>query len=182
MTKHHMIIPDGYNIGRDELVRQSQQNKDGITYVFPFPFPRHLAYADPLHSSPISTFMFKKYQTKVDYITGLMQPGIEGVNHEIATDGKVALLTIKILSSDDKALLKAKRKAVAQQKQTVERITVSGTPAEAAAAAGTQTDKAKAQAQAEAGAAAAKSANQRRKRLSFAKLGHRDRPVATAVA
>ncbi|PWN37368.1 uncharacterized protein FA14DRAFT_115623, partial [Meira miltonrushii] len=71
VTKHHMIVPDGYNIGRDDLVQQSQQNKNGIT-----------------------SFMFRKYQTKVDYLTGLIQPGTKGINHDIATDGRVALLTI----------------------------------------------------------------------------------------
>lgn len=33
VTKHHMIVPNGYNIGRDDLVQQSQKNKNGITYV-----------------------------------------------------------------------------------------------------------------------------------------------------
>lgn len=66
--------------------------------------------------------MFRKYQTKVEYLTGLIEPGTTGINHNIATDGRVALLTIKLLSKDDKALLKAK-------KQSAQQILVSGTPA-----------------------------------------------------
>lgn len=31
VSKHHMIIPDGYNIGRDWVVQQSQRNKNGVT-------------------------------------------------------------------------------------------------------------------------------------------------------
>lgn len=66
--------------------------------------------------------MFRKYQTKVEYLTGLIEPGTTGINHDIATDGRVALLTIKLLSKDDKALLKAK-------KQASQQVLVSGTPA-----------------------------------------------------
>lgn len=68
--------------------------------------------------------MFTKYQTKVEYLTGLIEPGTTGINHDIATDGKVALLTIKLLSKDDKALLKAKNQSAQQQQ-----VLISGTPA-----------------------------------------------------
>lgn len=68
--------------------------------------------------------MFRKYQTKVEYLTGLIQPGTAGINHDIATDGKVALLTIKLLSKDDKSLIKAKQQAVQSQQ-----ILLSGNPA-----------------------------------------------------
>ncbi|MCO5596172.1 hypothetical protein L7F22_050232 [Adiantum nelumboides] len=72
--------------------------------------------------TPLESFMFRKYQTKVEYLTGLIEPGTTGINHDIATDGRVALLTIKLLSKDDKALLKAK-------KQASQQVLVSGTPA-----------------------------------------------------
>ena len=33
VRKHHMIVPDGYNLGRDKVVAQSQQRKNGVTWV-----------------------------------------------------------------------------------------------------------------------------------------------------
>ena len=54
--------------------------------------------------------MFKSYQTKVEYISDLLPPGATGVNHGIATDGRVALLTVKLLTKDDKKTLAAKAK------------------------------------------------------------------------
>lgn len=84
-----MIVPNGYNIGRDQLVEQSASRANGIT-----------------------SFMFTKYQTKVEYVSGLISPGAQGVNHGIATDGRVALLTVKLMSRDHKALMKARERAV----------------------------------------------------------------------
>ncbi|KAJ6557820.1 hypothetical protein B0H19DRAFT_1261413 [Mycena capillaripes] len=66
VSKHHTISPNGYNTGRDLLV----QRATGKT-----------------------SFKGVKYTTTAHNISGLMSPGSEGVNHGIATDGIVVLLT-----------------------------------------------------------------------------------------
>jgi hypothetical protein len=38
-----------------------------------------------------------KYSTVAKNITGLIPPGSSGINHGIATDGVVVLLTVKIV-------------------------------------------------------------------------------------
>lgn len=96
-TKNHMIIPDGYNIGRDKFVMQSQKEKDGIT-----------------------SFFFTKYKTTVEYVGGLMPPGIEGVNHDIPVDGLSAILTVTILNSKNEAGAKAAQEPEGQLQQTSE--------------------------------------------------------------
>lgn len=93
-TKHHMIIPDGYNIGRDEVVQQTQKKKDGRT-----------------------SFFGKKYRTTVVYLTGLMDPGTQGVNHGIAVDGRTALLTVELLNpskGDKKQVAIARNTAIVE--------------------------------------------------------------------
>ncbi|KII92327.1 hypothetical protein PLICRDRAFT_103562 [Plicaturopsis crispa FD-325 SS-3] len=69
VTQHHTIIPDGYNIGRNQLVDAAvgTTSHDGVTY-----------------------------STVASNITGLLAPGADGVNHGIATDGIVTLLTVTI--------------------------------------------------------------------------------------
>lgn len=69
--------------------------------------------------------MFKDYQTKVEYITGLIAPGTAGINHDISTDGKVALLTVKLLTSNDKAVLATRRK---ESKAAAKSAKVGSTP------------------------------------------------------
>jgi len=66
-TKHHHIIPNGYNIGRDELVAAAAGD---------------------------TNFKGVKYHTTVEWVTGLLPTGSNGVNHGIALDGRVALLTV----------------------------------------------------------------------------------------
>ncbi|KZT39076.1 hypothetical protein SISSUDRAFT_1046137 [Sistotremastrum suecicum HHB10207 ss-3] len=70
ITQSHDIIPNGYDIGRDELVANAtkQTSNAGVTY-----------------SATAST------------ITGLLPTGSAGVNHGIALDGNVVLLTVKTL-------------------------------------------------------------------------------------
>jgi len=74
LAQHHTIIPDGYDIGRDLVVSAALNNggrtsHNGVTY---------------------------KASSK--NITGLLTPGSKGVNHGIAIDGVVVLLTISIMS------------------------------------------------------------------------------------
>ncbi|SJX62619.1 uncharacterized protein SRS1_13409 [Sporisorium reilianum f. sp. reilianum] len=74
-SKSHMIVPNGYNIGRNLLVKQALgKNKDGKT-----------------------SFMFTKYQTQVQFVAGLMPQGVQGVNHDIAVDGLTVVLTVTVL-------------------------------------------------------------------------------------
>lgn len=90
VSKKHMIVPDGYDVGRDDLVKKSQEGKDGKT-----------------------SFFGKKYRTRVEYLSGLLAVGSEGVNHGIALDGKTALLTVELLNpskSDKKAVEKYQQK------------------------------------------------------------------------
>ncbi|KIJ67677.1 hypothetical protein HYDPIDRAFT_107146 [Hydnomerulius pinastri MD-312] len=68
-TDNHDIVPDGYDIGRNDLVTAAigQTSYGGITYT-----------------------------TTAQNITGLLAPGSDGVNHGIAQDGIVTLLTVTI--------------------------------------------------------------------------------------
>ncbi|KAI0333571.1 hypothetical protein GY45DRAFT_1344032 [Cubamyces sp. BRFM 1775] len=68
-SQNHDIVPDGYNIGRDELVAGAVGTKSfgGVTY-----------------------------NVVAKNITGLMPAGSDGVNHGIAVDGIVTLLTVTI--------------------------------------------------------------------------------------
>jgi len=66
----HMIIPDGYNVGRNLLVAAAVGTKrhEGVTY-----------------------------STVAQNLTGLLEAGSVGVNHGIATDGIIVLLTVTIV-------------------------------------------------------------------------------------
>lgn len=69
--EHHTIAPDGYDVGRDKLVAAAtagQTSFGGVTY-----------------------------STTAESITGLMDAGSTGVNHGIAVDGIVKLLTVTIV-------------------------------------------------------------------------------------
>jgi len=70
-SENHTISPDGYNIGRNEFV----QGAIGVT-----------------------NYEGVNYQTIAKNITGLLPPGSVGINHGIATDGVVVLLTVTITS------------------------------------------------------------------------------------
>ncbi|PPQ65019.1 hypothetical protein CVT26_015728 [Gymnopilus dilepis] len=65
----HTIVPDGYDIGRDQLVSSAvgTTSFDGVTY-----------------------------STTAQNITGLLPVGSTGINHGIAIDGIVTLLTVTI--------------------------------------------------------------------------------------
>jgi len=69
LAESHTIVPDGYDIGRNQLV-----------------------------SAAIGTTSFGgvTYSTVAQNITGLMPAGSTGVNHGIAVDGIVTLLTVTI--------------------------------------------------------------------------------------
>jgi len=67
--ENHNIVPDGYNIGRDLLVTAANGTTSfgGVTYT-----------------------------TRVERMANLMASGSVGVNHGIAVDGTVVLLTVTI--------------------------------------------------------------------------------------
>ncbi|KAG1748596.1 hypothetical protein EDB19DRAFT_1682560 [Suillus lakei] len=69
-TKNHMIIPDGYNIGRDLLVEAA---------------------------ASVSHWNSRWWQADVEWRTGLLEPGHKGINHAIAQDGRIAILTVNRL-------------------------------------------------------------------------------------
>ncbi|KAJ6498849.1 hypothetical protein C8R45DRAFT_820956 [Mycena sanguinolenta] len=71
----HNIVADGYDIGRDLLVASAAGKK---------------TYFD------IETFKLTTYNTVLTNLTGLIAPGSDGVNHGIAQDGVIKLLTVTI--------------------------------------------------------------------------------------
>ncbi|KAJ7184169.1 hypothetical protein C8R46DRAFT_451849 [Mycena filopes] len=68
ITEQHNIVPNGYNIGRDEVVATA--------------------------TGGIVSFSGVDYSTSVKYVTGLLPAGSQGINHNISTDGTTAILTI----------------------------------------------------------------------------------------
>ncbi|PCH39860.1 hypothetical protein WOLCODRAFT_136532 [Wolfiporia cocos MD-104 SS10] len=66
-SKNHQIVPDGYNLGRDFLVAQATAGS---------------------HWNSIW------WRADVEWREGLLTPGSKGVNHDIAQDGRVAILTV----------------------------------------------------------------------------------------
>ncbi|KAK7023857.1 meiotically up-regulated gene family-domain-containing protein [Favolaschia claudopus] len=72
ITKQHNIVPDGYNLGRDQVVSAA--------------------------TSGVKSFSGVDYTTTVEYVSGLLPVGSQGINHDIAIDGKVAVMTIKASS------------------------------------------------------------------------------------
>ncbi|KAF8322092.1 hypothetical protein DL93DRAFT_2151979 [Clavulina sp. PMI_390] len=65
--EHHNIIPNGYDKGRDVIV---------------------------ITATGHTKYMMNEYLTASYYVTGLLKPGTEGINHNISIDGRVAVLTI----------------------------------------------------------------------------------------
>ncbi|KAL1727134.1 hypothetical protein EV714DRAFT_254174 [Schizophyllum commune] len=69
-SKHHMIVPNGYNLGRDWLVERAVAG---------------------------SRWRGNWWKADVEWRAGLLEPGKRGVNHGIEQDGLVAILTVKRL-------------------------------------------------------------------------------------
>ncbi|KAI9067145.1 hypothetical protein FKP32DRAFT_1564390 [Trametes sanguinea] len=68
-SDNHDIVPDGYNVGRDQLVAGAigEISYNGVTY-----------------------------NTEAKNVTGLLPVGTAGINHDIAIDGIVTVLTVTI--------------------------------------------------------------------------------------
>ncbi|KAF7309104.1 hypothetical protein MKEN_01112500 [Mycena kentingensis (nom. inval.)] len=80
LTGKHHIIPDGYNLGRDQLVDAA--------------IGRH-------HGWDAKAFKENTYETQVVMLAGLVNPGWDGIHNEVPVDGLVALLTVRIVGDDD---------------------------------------------------------------------------------
>jgi len=65
--KNHNIVPDGYDIGRDSLMVRATGN---------------------------TQYAGNQYTTSSYFVTGLLQPGTQGINHNISIDGRVGVLTV----------------------------------------------------------------------------------------
>ncbi|KAJ7702412.1 hypothetical protein B0H17DRAFT_923358, partial [Mycena rosella] len=68
ITEQHNIVPNGYDIGRDQVVSDA--------------------------TGGIVSFSGVDYTTTVEYVSGLLTPGAEGINHNISIDGRTAILTV----------------------------------------------------------------------------------------
>jgi len=68
--ENHNIIPDGYDVGRDELVSNATKQ---------------------------TSFGGTTYTATATTVTGLLPTGTQGVNHGIALDGNVIVLTVNIV-------------------------------------------------------------------------------------
>lgn len=66
-SQNHMIVPDGYNIGRNYFVERAVAG---------------------------TQFHGKWWKAEVEWREGLLAPGRRGVNHAIRQDGLVAILTV----------------------------------------------------------------------------------------
>ncbi|KAJ7756795.1 hypothetical protein DFH07DRAFT_868178 [Mycena maculata] len=64
----HNIIPNGYNLGRDQVVAEA--------------------------TAGVISFSGAEYTTTVEYVSGLLPPGSEGINHNISIDGMTAIFTV----------------------------------------------------------------------------------------
>ncbi|KAL5484827.1 hypothetical protein ACEPAI_7469 [Sanghuangporus weigelae] len=71
----HKISPDGYDLGRDELVATA--------------------------TSGVTEYDDVKYTATSRDLTGLLEEGTKWINHGISIDGVVKLLTITIVAKDD---------------------------------------------------------------------------------
>ncbi|RSH78561.1 uncharacterized protein EHS24_002287 [Apiotrichum porosum] len=94
-AKGHDIVPDGYNLGRDELVGNvTQTSVESRNVTTASTFSGQTSYGN------------YTYQTDVTYVAGLLQNSSIGINHNItveedgyaAIDGLVAVLQVSIVS------------------------------------------------------------------------------------
>ncbi|KIY71982.1 hypothetical protein CYLTODRAFT_440918 [Cylindrobasidium torrendii FP15055 ss-10] len=69
-SKNHMIVPDGYNLGRDWLVDRA---------------------------TSVSRWKGMWWQADVEWREDLLKAGNHSINHGIAQDGRVAILTVRRL-------------------------------------------------------------------------------------
>ncbi|KAE8270630.1 hypothetical protein A4X09_0g1721 [Tilletia walkeri] len=66
---HHDIVPDGYDINRDDIVKAATES---------------------------SSYKGKNFIASVSYVSGLLPSGSDGINHGIAIDGQTAVLSVTV--------------------------------------------------------------------------------------
>ncbi|THU83910.1 hypothetical protein K435DRAFT_971386 [Dendrothele bispora CBS 962.96] len=97
-TVQHDIIPNGYNLARDYIVGNITQS----------PIPT-LSLTNSTTYSGSTSFEGWTYQTDVIYLSGMLDNTSIGINHNVtvqtgssnASDGLVALLTVKVTGKPD---------------------------------------------------------------------------------
>ncbi|CAK5279495.1 unnamed protein product [Mycena citricolor] len=92
IAQGHNIIPDGYDIGRDQVVSAATAGVvsfDGVQYTVST-------------STRAPRIRLSVIQTTAEYVTGLLPVGAAGINHNISIDGRVAVMTIEasVIGSD----------------------------------------------------------------------------------
>ncbi|KAJ7273341.1 hypothetical protein C8J57DRAFT_271892 [Mycena rebaudengoi] len=61
IANEHTIVPNGYNLGRDQVVQEA--------------------------TSGVVSWSGVQYSSTVEYVSGLLPAGAQGINHDIAIDG-----------------------------------------------------------------------------------------------
>lgn len=74
LAYQHKIIRNGYNHGRDLLVNASLAG---------------------------GSYRNWEWSAEVEYVTGLLEKGVHGINHNIAQDGRTAVITVKLVRTGD---------------------------------------------------------------------------------
>ncbi|KAK4054547.1 hypothetical protein OIV83_001041 [Microbotryomycetes sp. JL201] len=84
-AENHMIVPNGYDMGRDELVGNATLSNGTI--------------------SPITN---RTFTTEATFLPGYLPANSSrGINHGIPTDGRIAMLTVKVTSNGSAATVSA---------------------------------------------------------------------------
>lgn len=82
---HHTIVPNGYDLGRDLLVSRAIQGNLPI-------------YSPPYNFQSVPGYVWRADLT---WERGLLDAGLNGINHNITIDGRVAVLTVRRLSGGE---------------------------------------------------------------------------------
>ncbi|KAJ6500815.1 hypothetical protein C8R45DRAFT_979211 [Mycena sanguinolenta] len=118
--RRHTIVANGYNLGRDWLVEQSLAGSElwirhGEAPEFWIPPAGDAETPSPSRTGddlpppdatpegwpwPGTGGERIQWRAEVEWIFGLLEPGRKGVNHGIAQDGRVAVLTVSRVQSD----------------------------------------------------------------------------------
>ncbi|KAJ7367367.1 hypothetical protein DFH08DRAFT_837302 [Mycena albidolilacea] len=115
--RSHTIVANGYNLGRDWLVEQALAGselwiwdggespafwvpqRDPTTTPTPAPEESETTYPEGW-PWPGTGGERLRWRAEVEWVSGLLAPGRRGVNHGIAQDGRVAVLTVSRVQSD----------------------------------------------------------------------------------
>lgn len=87
LAYQHKIIKDGYNHGRDLLVNASLAG---------------------------GSYRNWEWKAEVEYVTGLLEPGVHGINHHIPQDGRTAVITVSRVKTGDPPMMQRMAARVSQ--------------------------------------------------------------------